>query len=143
MAASSPSQQAAADRPAHSARSGIARDEQAATRTSTALQAAARLRQLARAAVLEDRHELAAALHDNVGALLFAIQAVVRDLASSLVDNGALHAKAESIEVHAVEAAQGLRESLSMMHVARSRWRWRPRSGRGGLRAGGTPNRPH
>lgn len=99
---------------------GVARVEQAAARTSTALRAAARSRQLAQAAVQEDRRELAAALHDDVGALIFAIQAGVRDLAGSLADNSALRAKAESIEVHALEAAQALRDSLTMMHAAPS-----------------------
>jgi LuxR family transcriptional regulator, regulator of acetate metabolism len=97
---------------------GLERLENAARSTSTALRAAARSRQLTEAAVQEDRHQLAANLHDNVGALLFAIQASVRDLAGSLSDNAVLRAQAESIEARATEAAAALRASLTMMHVA-------------------------
>jgi signal transduction histidine kinase len=98
---------------------GLDRFEAAARCTSTALRVAARSRQLAQAAVQEDRNRVAAALHDNVGALLFAIQASVRELAGALTDNEPLLAQAESIEASATEAAASLRASLSMMQVAR------------------------
>jgi signal transduction histidine kinase len=54
-------------------------------------------------------------LHDSVGALLFAIQAGVHELSQALKDDGALQAKAETIEAHAIEATRALRESLLAM----------------------------
>lgn len=92
--------------------------EQVASRTSIALQAATRSRQLTQAAVHEDRQRMAAALHDNVGALLFAIQASVRELAEALGDDRGLRRQAERIEARAAEAADALRASLTMMQVA-------------------------
>ena len=90
----------------------------ATRRTSIALQSSDRARSLARAAVQEDRQSQAASLHDSVGAMLFAIQAGVQDLASSLAGDGVRQAQAKQIEAHAVAAARALRESLRAMSVA-------------------------
>lgn len=96
---------------------GVAEDQfaVAAGRASVALSAAARARRLADTAVHEARRDLATSLHDSVGALLFAIQANVRDLAQSLSAEAGLRAQAHDIEAHATEAAEALRASLEAM----------------------------
>jgi signal transduction histidine kinase len=91
--------------------------EAAAGRISTALRAARRARQLAEVAVEQDRGRVASSLHDSVGAMLFAIQAGVRELSQALEDQAVLRAKAETIEAHAIEATRALRESLLAMSV--------------------------
>jgi signal transduction histidine kinase len=95
----------------------IVRLEAAASRISTALRAAGRARALAQVAVEQDRGRIASSLHDSVGAMLFAIQAGVRELSHALEDQAALRAKAETIEAHAIEATRALRESLLAMSV--------------------------
>lgn len=87
----------------------------AASGTATALVTAERSARLAETAVHEHRRALALDLHDSVGALLFAIQANVRDLARSLGAESALGAQAQAIERYATEAADGLRASLQAL----------------------------
>jgi signal transduction histidine kinase len=96
---------------------GVAEDQfaMAAGRASVALSAAARARRLADTAVHEARRDLANSLHDNVGALLFAIQANVRELAQALSVEDGLRDRAHDIEAHVTEAAQALRASLEAM----------------------------
>lgn len=89
--------------------------ERAGRSTGAAIEAASRARQLAQTAVHADRHELALRLHDSVGAMLFAIQAGVRDLAQSLSADSELHARARSIERQALDAAAALRASLQAL----------------------------
>jgi signal transduction histidine kinase len=93
----------------------IGRMEVAASQISTALRAAGRARQLAEVAVEQDRGKMATSLHDSVGAMLFAIQAGVRELSGALEDQSELRAKAETIEAQAIEATRALRESLLAM----------------------------
>lgn len=90
--------------------------ERTGRRTGAALDAARRVEHLRETAVYAERRELSLRLHDSVGAMLFAIQAGVQDLARSLSADEALHAQAASIERHAADAAAALRASLEALN---------------------------
>ncbi len=90
--------------------------ESVAARTALALVVAERARHPAELAVSAERVRLSAALHDSVGALLFAIGAGARELAEAAGDLPELAARARAIEDRAGSAARALRRSLRALH---------------------------
>lgn len=88
-----------------------------AAQTAVSLQVAERSRHAAEIAVHEERRRIAIALHDSVGAMLFAIGAGARELAASLETLPAVAARAREIEERAASAAVALRKSLQALHT--------------------------
>lgn len=86
--------------------------EAVAERTGLVLEVAQRARQAAELAVHSERLRVSTALHDSVGALLFAIGAGARDLADAAEALPDLAARARTIEERAGSAALALRRSL-------------------------------
>jgi LuxR family transcriptional regulator, regulator of acetate metabolism len=91
--------------------------EAAATRAANAAVVAERARHSAEVAVHEERRRLALQLHDTVGAMLFTIGAGVRRLGDDLAHDADLHARLETIEHQAAEAAAVFRESLHALQA--------------------------
>jgi signal transduction histidine kinase len=89
----------------------------AANKTATAVVAAERARHAAEVAVHEERQRLALALHDSVGAMLFAISAGARDVVSAQLPP-AIRARLADIENQAEEAAAALREALRALSAS-------------------------
>jgi signal transduction histidine kinase len=83
-----------------------------AAQTALAISVAERARLAREIAVHEERGRMAAALHDNVGALLFAIGSAVEDLADTVHDNRDLSERLERLRRQAADASSALRESL-------------------------------
>jgi len=90
---------------------------EAANKTATAIMAAERARHAAEVAVHEERRRLALALHDSVGAMLFAISAGARDVSSAHLPP-AIRARLSDIEHQAEEAAAALREALRALSAS-------------------------
>jgi len=89
----------------------------AANKTATAIMAAERARHAAEVAVHEERRRLALALHDSVGAMLFAISAGARDVGGAHLPP-AIRARLSDIEHQAEEAAAALREALRALSAS-------------------------
>ena len=89
----------------------------AANKTATAVVAAERARHAAEVAVHEERQRLALALHDSVGAMLFAISAGARDVGNAPLPPG-VRARLSAIEQQAEEAAAALREALRALSAS-------------------------
>jgi signal transduction histidine kinase len=66
-------------------------------------------------AVAAERARIQASLHDSVGAMLFAIGAQVRDLASTLPDNPLLRSRLGRLESDVSAASLALREALTAL----------------------------
>ena len=89
----------------------------AASKTAAAVVAAERARHAAEVAVHEERQRLALALHDSVGAMLFAISAGARDVGGAHVPQ-AVRARLSDIEHQAEQAAAALREALRALSAS-------------------------
>ena len=89
----------------------------AAKKTAAAIVAAERARHAAEVAVHEERQRLALALHDSVGAMLFAISAGARDVGGAALP-ASVQARLTDIERQAEEAAAALREALRALSAS-------------------------
>jgi signal transduction histidine kinase len=89
----------------------------AANKTAAAIMAAERARHAAEVAVHEERQRLALALHDSVGAMLFAISAGARDVGSTSLP-ASVQARLTDIERQAEAAAAALREALRALSAS-------------------------
>jgi signal transduction histidine kinase len=90
--------------------------EAVAAKATLALQVAERTRHAAEIAVHQERLRLSIALHDSVGALLFAIGAGARELAAVADVMPGIAERALEIESRAASAALALRRSLRALH---------------------------
>lgn len=93
----------------------VERASAVATQTALALSIAERARLTREIAVHEERRQLAADLHDSVGALLFAIGSGMADLADSASTDPDLRARLDRLRSQAADATTALRESLRML----------------------------
>lgn len=89
----------------------------AANRTAAAIVAAERARHAAEVAVHEERQRLALALHDSVGAMLFAISAGARSVVGAPLPPS-IRDRLSDIERQAEEAAATLREALRALSAS-------------------------
>lgn len=90
--------------------------EEIAAQTGMLLEAADRARGLAEHAVAQERARLAGALHDSVGAMLFAIGAGATELAHEVAEIPELAARAQALVERASAATAALRRSLRALH---------------------------
>lgn len=97
---------------------GTAAMEEAARRIALSVTVAERSRHAAEVAVHEERRRLALALHDTVGAMLFAISAGVRNLGGDDQVPVSVRRRLADIEAKAQEAAATLRESLQALSAS-------------------------
>lgn len=86
--------------------------ESAAARMAAAAITAERAQVTAAVAVHEERRRMALELHDNVGAMLFAIKAGLSELGEQLARDPAVQGRIADLERQAREASTILRESL-------------------------------
>ncbi len=91
-----------------------------ATQAALAVSVAERARLAREIAVHEERGRLAAALHDSVGALLFAIGVGVEDLADAARDTRELRDRLDRLRRQAADASSALRESLRTLRASPS-----------------------
>lgn len=91
-----------------------------AAQAALAVSVAERARLAREIAVHEERKRLAAALHDSVGALLFAIGSGVQDLADTAQGDRALGERLERLRRQAADASSALRESLRTLNASPS-----------------------
>lgn len=93
------------------------RMEAVAARASLTLQVAERARHVAEVAVHEERMRMSVALHDSVGAMLFAISTGARELATATESMPDVAERALEIESRSAAAAAALRRSLRGLHA--------------------------
>jgi LuxR family transcriptional regulator, regulator of acetate metabolism len=88
-----------------------------ADHAGVALDVAERAGQATEVAVHEERRRLAIGLHDSVGALLYAISASARQLATAVDGLGDVAEQARDIDDRAASAAVALRRALRTLHA--------------------------
>ncbi|MEH0573263.1 GAF domain-containing protein [Streptomyces sp. B21-108] len=91
-----------------------------AAQAALAVSVAERARLAREIAVHEERERLAAALHDSVGALLFAIGSGMQDLAEVAHDDHELRERLDRLRRQAADASSALRESLRTLRASPS-----------------------